>query len=114
MEWVQWRVIVKVGPFCRKGLSPPGEPVRRGNAMAGRYWRFSCTQVAASREVLLGKEDLPNSATAVSWIDLLGLVGFDGDFAGEQVLHETGFLRPEFILSSLFRSDPFLYSLDAT
>ena len=24
--------------------------------------------------------------------DLLGLVGFDGDFAGEQVLHEPGSL----------------------
>ncbi|GEM_PF-2536515 len=70
------------GRFCRKGLSPPGEPcsghmLSNGKAClnAGQLLGFCRSprpdipapvahKVAASREVLLGKEDLPISATA--------------------------------------------------
>ncbi len=46
------------GPFCRKGLSPQGEPARPTMDLAGRLCGLWCTQAAAHREVLLGKEDL--------------------------------------------------------
>jgi len=33
---------------------------------AGRFWRISCTQVAASREVLSGRQDLLDPHTTKS------------------------------------------------
>ena len=67
-----------VNLFCRKGLSPDGEPSAHIAHVAGRRCCVACTQVAASCEVLLGKEDLPKSASApelsiyrcqaVSWV----------------------------------------------
>jgi hypothetical protein len=56
-------MVVKVGPFCRKGLSPQANLVRDANETADRFWRFACTKVAASHEVLPGRQDLPKSAT---------------------------------------------------
>ena len=51
-------MLMLVGPFCRKGLSPKGESGWRAINNAGRFRRILCTQVAASREVPLGKRDL--------------------------------------------------------
>ncbi len=56
-------MIFDAGLFCRKELSPKGEPARRAVGEAGRFRLMMCTQLAASREVLLGKEDLPKFAT---------------------------------------------------
>lgn len=41
-----------------KGLSPQGESARGKSDKAGRFWRILCTQVAAGREVLPGRQDL--------------------------------------------------------
>jgi len=32
--------VTHVGPFCRKGLSPQGEPVWRAISNASRLWRI--------------------------------------------------------------------------
>jgi hypothetical protein len=60
-------LIVKVGPFCRKGLSPQGEQCVDLDEDRNWLCQSNCTVVAASREVLLGKEDLPKSATTPLW-----------------------------------------------
>ena len=55
------RAIVKLGPFCRKGLSPQGEPMAehplRDDGLSFNLPGFA-RKVATSCEVLLGKEDL--------------------------------------------------------
>ncbi len=58
------QVAVMVGPFCRKGLSPKGEPCVQSAQESDRDRFITCTQIAASREVLPGRQDLPTSATA--------------------------------------------------
>jgi hypothetical protein len=57
-------MIVNGGLFCRNGLSPQGEPVGHRPQDTGRELYSTCTQVAVSREVLPGRQDLPKSATA--------------------------------------------------
>ena len=47
-----------VDPACRAGFSPQGEPARCAINKTGQFWRISCDQVAASREIPLGKRDL--------------------------------------------------------
>ncbi len=47
-----------VGTFCRKALSPQGEPCVHVVEGCSLPYFIACTQVAASREVLLGKEGL--------------------------------------------------------
>ena len=59
-----FRLIVKVGPFCRKGLSLQGEQGVQPAEYRSRPYQDSGTEVAANREVLLGKEDLPKSTNA--------------------------------------------------
>ena len=61
---VQSRLIVKVGPFCRKGLSPQGEPPWGAHPLHVAAWPSFRPRLVAGREVLLGKQDLPKSATA--------------------------------------------------
>ncbi len=65
---VQSLMIVKVGPFCRKGLSPQGELPWEAHPLHVAAWLFLATQSGRwsrrGREVLLGKQDLPNSAKA--------------------------------------------------
>jgi hypothetical protein len=53
-------------PFCRKGFSHCHKVNRVGKRRLhlGRELWFTCTHVAASREVLPGRQDLPKSATA--------------------------------------------------
>jgi hypothetical protein len=46
------------GTFCRKGLSPQGEPCVHIIEDCSQPCFIACTQVAASREALLGKERL--------------------------------------------------------
>ena len=48
----------KAGPACRTGLLPEAKPARRDVEKSGRIRPISCNQVAASREVPLGKRDL--------------------------------------------------------
>ena len=40
--------------------------MRRVDNIAGPFRLFACTEVAACREVLLGKENLQKAATAIS------------------------------------------------
>ena len=47
-----------IGPFCRNGFSPKHEPAQHGINKTGRFLRISYSQVAASREILLGSPDL--------------------------------------------------------
>jgi hypothetical protein len=56
--------VVNVGPFCRKGSSAcrKAKPVCSRPHDIASVPRLTCTQVAASREVLLGKEDLQKTA----------------------------------------------------
>jgi hypothetical protein len=61
-------VLVQVGPFCRKGLSPPGEPRSRHLLSNGKVLALQtgwadvaapvAHKVATSREVLPGRQDL--------------------------------------------------------
>jgi len=64
-----WLAGLPLGPFCRKGFSPQGEPVAGCSvclfcivavspARPIWTWQFFRSLVAASREVLLGKQDL--------------------------------------------------------
>ena len=55
-EWL--RMIVEVGLFCRKGLSPEGEPCLQSAEDRSRNCVVTCKLVAASREVLPGRQDL--------------------------------------------------------
>jgi hypothetical protein len=66
---VQSQLVVKVGPFCRKGLSPQGEPWLHQGEDCWLQSSIACTEVAASREVQPCMQDLPKSATAAieSW-----------------------------------------------
>jgi hypothetical protein len=61
---VQSRMVVKVGPFCRKGLSPQGELSLQFVEDCRRHSIIACADVAASRQVLPGRQDLPKYATA--------------------------------------------------
>ena len=57
------RLIVKAGPFCRicrKGLRPPGEPFLQSAEDCHWLYQSNDTQVAASREVLLGTRTYRN------------------------------------------------------
>ena len=54
-----------VGSFCRKGLSPQSEPPWDAHPLYVAAWPFFLPRlVAASREVLLGNEDVPKTTTA--------------------------------------------------
>ena len=63
-EWL--RMIVEVGLFCRKGLSPEGEPCLQSAEDRSRNCVVTCKLVAASREVLPGRQDLPKFSTALA------------------------------------------------
>jgi hypothetical protein len=62
-----------VGPFCRKGLSPQGEPRVQQVPNIGRELWFTCTQVAASREVLPGRQDLPQATAEADKVIVFGI-----------------------------------------
>ena len=57
-----------VGPFCRKGLSPSGEPPWVAHQLHVAAWPTIRSRLSRwsrrGREVLLGKQDLPKSTTA--------------------------------------------------
>jgi|GEM_PF-2500610 len=55
---------VLVGPFCRKGLSPQGEPWRDVNLPNSAPIMGECIEELSrrGREGLLGKQDLPYAA----------------------------------------------------
>ena len=63
-EWL--RMIVEVYPFCRKGSSPEGEPCLKSAQDRSRHCVITCKLVAASREVLPSRQDLPKFSTELA------------------------------------------------
>ena len=66
---VQSRMVVKVGPFCRKGLCSLLQPATRSRLFGGQHdavERMSALVVRLAAKVQPGRLDLPKSATAPS------------------------------------------------
>jgi hypothetical protein len=57
-------MVVNAGPFCRKGLSPQSEISLQFGEDCERHDLITCTGFAAIREVLPGRQDLPEYASA--------------------------------------------------
>ena len=58
-------MIFKVGPFCRKGLSPQGEPLWVAHPFRVAAWpSFRPRSVTGRCDVLLGMQDLQKSVYA--------------------------------------------------
>jgi len=73
-ELVQSRTIVKVDPFCWKGLCSLLQPATSSTLIGSQLIAVEQTSALVVRlaaKVLLGKEDLPKSATAPfrNWAD---------------------------------------------
>jgi hypothetical protein len=58
-------MVVNAGPLCRKGLSPQSELSLQFVEDWRRHHIIACTGIAAIREVLPGRQDLPKYATAL-------------------------------------------------
>ena len=61
---MQSRMVVNAGPLCPKGLSPQSELSLQFGEDCRRHHIIACTGVAAIREVLPGRQDLPEYASA--------------------------------------------------